>query len=482
MYVEFDPSRAVSGPSVLTYKALIIGQILSSGTKYDATANAVGPFLVSDSDTVGKMCGFGSQLHRMAIAWFAANKFTQLFIIGLKDASSSKATGSIAFSGTSTASGAVYAYINGTLVPVAVTSGMTADAIGTALASAINAISSLPVTAVNTTGTVAITAKNAGSIGNQIDIRLNYNFGEELAAGITGTITALSSGSVDPSLADAISIMGDEWYNVIVGSYTDNTNQSAMETELTARFGPLQQIDGVYISSRRGTLSDLVTYGDGKNSPHVTIISNGGKTGKGRPSWSPEVASAYAAQIALEGAADPARPLQTLELIGILPEEINERFDSSENNQLLYAGISTTTIDAGGKVRIQRAITQYQKNEVGADSIAYLDVETMLTLMYLRYSFRNTILTKYPRAKLADDGVGVNPGQQIITPKVGKAEAISIFRQWEGMGLVENIGQFKRDIVCRRSTTDPNRLEWILPPDLVNQFRVGAASIQFILG
>jgi len=101
--------------------------------------------------------------------------------------------------------------------------------------------------------------------------------------------------------------------------------------------------------------------------------------------------------------------------------------------------------------------------------------------MYLRYDFRTQILTRYPRAKLADDGVQVGPGQQVMTPKLGKAEAINIFRGWEFLGLCENVAQFKQDLVCVRSTTDPNRLEWLLPPDLMNQFRVGAAVIQFLL-
>jgi len=153
----------------------------------------------------------------------------------------------------------------------------------------------------------------------------------------------------------------------------------------------------------------------------------------------------------------------------------------TENNSLLYDGISTFTVDSGSVVRIQRAISMYQKNGVGADDIAYLDVNTLLTLMYMRYDFRNTILTKYPRAKLADDGVRVGPGQQVMTPKLGKAEAIAIFRRWEYLGLAENITQFKNDLQCVRSISDPNRLEWILPPDLINQFIVGAAQIQFLL-
>ena len=101
--------------------------------------------------------------------------------------------------------------------------------------------------------------------------------------------------------------------------------------------------------------------------------------------------------------------------------------------------------------------------------------------MYLRFTFRNRILARYPRHKLANDGTRFGAGQKIITPKLGKAEAVAWFREMEELGLVENFDQFKTDLVVERPSTDPNRLNFLLPPDLINQFVVGAASIQFRL-
>lgn len=481
MAVEFDSSRAYQGAAILNYQALLIGQILSTGSKYDANANAVGPFRVTSADQMAQYAGNGSMLHRMAKAWFANNRITELYFIGMKDNDTTKATGSIAFTGPATAAGTISATINGELIQVSVAASDTATTIGAALASVVTAKTSLPVTAAAVTGTVTFTAKNAGTPGNLIDIRLNYNSGEELPAGVGATITPMASGATDIALSDAIALMGEEWYNIIVSAYYDTTNLTAIEAEMSSRFAGLRMIDGMYVFSRRGTLSDLSTFGNGRNSPHVTCMHNGGVTGVGGPTWPPELAAMYGAQLALEGAADPNRGFQTLELKGALPPAIAERFNIEEQNSLLFDGVSTFTVDRSNVVRIQRAISMYQRNAAGADDIAYLDVTTLLTLMYLRYSFRNHILTKYSRAKLADDGTQVGPGQQIITPSIGKAEAISVFRKWQLLGLVENIDQFKRDLVCVRSTTDPNRLEWILPPDLINQFLVGAANIQFLL-
>jgi len=481
MYVEFDPSRAFQGPSVLQYKGLLIGQCTSSGTKYNVSAAAVGPFLIRSADQAALYFGKGSQIHRMAIFWFQNDRVTPLYAIALNDSASGvPAVGSFAFSGTATAAGEVSAYIDGERISIGVAVGDTAATVATAMVAAMS--DSLPVSGVVATATVNLTAKNDGTPGNDIDLRLNYQDGEELPAGITCVVTAMSIGASDIDIADAIDLLADEWYNIIVAPYTDATNLTLIEAELASRFGYMRMIDGLYICSRRGTLSSLSSFGNGRNSPHISCMENGGVTGVGSPTWSCEVAAAYAAQVSKEGQADPARPFQRLQMVGVLPPAVTERFTLEDRNVLLFDGIATCLTDAGGKVRIERAITMYQTNDAGAADIAYLDVNTLLTLMYLRYDFRNRILTKYSRAKLADDtDINFGPNQQIITPKIGKAEAIAIFRSWQELGLVENIDQFTNDLICYRPDSDPNRLDWVLPPDLINQFRVGAATIQFLL-
>lgn len=472
VYVEFDSSRAFQGPSILRYKVLLVGQILGTGIRAQLNLDKVTSYAQATS-----LYGAGSQLARMFKAFFDNNKISDVYGVGLDDAGAGvDATGSIVLGGTVSATGSLVAYIGGVRIAVAATNAMTANELGEALENAVNADTGLPVTANNVAGTVTFTAKNAGEAGNDIDLRVNYNAGEELPSGITCSVNVMSGGANNPALQDVIDILGDEWYNIICAPYYDATNLTAIETELTSRFGPLRMIDGEYITSRRGSVGTLSSWGNGRNSKHVICMHS-----QGVPCYVPEFASALAGQTAKEAQADPARPFQTLELVNILPPVVTDRFTLAENNSLLYDGVSTFYVDNGGKVRIQRLITMYQTSALGAEDIAYLDANTLFTLMFLRYDFRNQILSRYPRAKLADDGVQVGPGQQVMTPKLGKSEAINIFRGWETLGLVENIDQFKNDLVCVRSITDPNRLEWILPPDLINQFRVGAATIQFLL-
>lgn len=470
IYVEFDPSRAFQGPSVLKYKNLLIGQRVSGGLRPKLILDRITSY-----DQASQLYGNGSQLARMFKAWFQNNRVSEVYGISLDDAGAGvSASGSFVLGGTASADGSLVVYIGGERIPVAVTSGMTANQIGIALVAALS--TRLPVTGSNSVGTVNITARNKGEAGNDIPLMVNYNPGEELPTGITLSITQMSGGANNPVIQDAIDVIGDEWYNIICAPYVDVTNLAAIEAEMADRFGYVRMIDGMYITSKRASLGTLSSFGNSRNSPHVNCFHS-----YGVPTSSFEFAASVAGQLSKEGQADPARPFQTLELVGVLPPVIASRFTMTENNSLLYDGISTFYVDNGGKVRIQRAITMYQKNPSGADDTAYLDVNTMLTLMYLRYDFRTKILTKYPRAKLADDGVQVGPGQQVMTPKIGKAEAINIFRGWETLGLVENISQFKNDLIVTRSIQDPNRLDFILPPDLMNQFLVGAATIQFLL-
>ncbi|MDR1521128.1 MAG: hypothetical protein LBU23_13450 [Planctomycetota bacterium] len=65
--------------------------------------------------------------------------------------------------------------------------------------------------------------------------------------------------------------------------------------------------------------------------------------------------------------------------------------------------------------------------------------------------------------------------------RIAKAECIVKARDWEERGLVENVEQFKDELIVERNASDPNRLDFLVPPDLMNQFIVGAVKIQFYL-
>ena len=467
-YIEFDNTRAVQGLPAIWHRILVIGQRLTAGT----VAAGVPTQILSPTQAEG-MFGRGSMLATMLAALKAANTYTECWAVALDDnGAGATATGTVVFTGSPTESGTLNLYIAGQQVQTGIVSGATATAIATAVAAAINADTSLPVTATAATGTVTLTARHKGELGNSLDVRLNYYVGEVTPKGLTVTITALAGGTANPDLQTAITAIGDEQYHTIIQPYTDSSNLGKIETLMSARFGPMVQKEGHCFTAASGTHGALVTLGNGRNSPHLTIM------GAGKSPTPPYVWAAVAGAVdAYEP--DPARPRQTLQMVGVLAPV--DPYTRDERNLHLYAGISTTIVDAGGRVLIERLITTYKTNAFGVADISYLDIEKLRTVAYLRFSVRSRIALKYPRHKLANDGTQFGAGQAIVTPKTIRAELIALFIDWEEAGLVEGREQFKRDLIVQRSGTDQDRLDAIIPPNVVNQFRVFAGQVQFRL-
>ena len=469
--VSFDNSAAVQGAAMLPVNALLIGQKIAAGT---AVAGVT--YLVTSADDVRILGGVGSHIHRMAMKWFNTNNLTPTHITVLADAAgSAAATNAIPLTGTATAPGELPLYLDGVRYAVSVATGDLAATVGAALATLINLDTAASVTAAFATGVLTLTAKNKGVTAGDVGIVVAYYPGEMVPSGLTvGTITT-TPGTGEPDVTAALAAVGDAWYNILCSSYSDGTNMAKIETFLESQAGPTIQRDGEYYFAKKDTLSNLVTFGTdtARNCQYVVAIA-----GTGCPESVTNIAAAEAAMVALSITDDPAVPLHRMKL-DLLPAPPSSRFTMSERNILAQSGISTLRHDNG--VQTDATVTMYLKNSAGASDISYQYQNTIFILMNLRYTFVQRILLKYSRAKLADSAERVASGQQIITPDLGKAEAVSWFLQMEEAGQVEDLKQFKKDLVCRRSTTNPNRLEWILPPNLINQFIVGSADLQFRL-
>lgn len=471
VFVEFDSSRATQGPVLLRYKVLAIGQRLSTGTK--AALDLVP--ITSAAQATGYF-GAGSQLAAQCAAILANNDLIELWAIAVADPAGAVATGTFTVGGSVTAAGTLVAYVAGRRFAVAVHLGDSTGTIAAALSAAINTDTNLPATAGVSGSVVTITSRHAGTCGNDIDLRLNYLDGEALPTGITCAVVVMASGSLAPTISAVFPILGDSWFNVWAISQVDATNLTAIETELVDRFGPFRALDALAIAASYGTHSSMVTLGLSRNCPHLSILP---ATKEPTPPW--EKAAAAAGRVSQSAQADPARPFKTLPLVGILPPSRKDRFTVTERNTLLFSGIATTTVGDDGVVRLERLITTYKTNAAGASDEAYLDATVPLALSYIRYDWRTRMLLKYPRHKLADDGTRFGAGQPIMTPGIGRAEAIAFFRDWEALGIVEGFEQFKRDLLVERNAQNPSRLDFLLVPNLINGLQVMGTQVSFLL-
>lgn len=441
--------------------------------------------IMPSANQAKKLSGRGSQLARMVESYRGVDAFGELYVIACDEAGT-QATGSLTIAGTAQESGTLCVYVGTTQIQSTVILSDTANNIAVSLCDAINRHVDLPVTASVTqnesNGVITLTAKNKGLNGNHIPLCMNYYGsvgGEQTPSGLNITIKAMSGGTGSPDLNLVIATMGDKLFDFIAFPYSDASSLAAMNVEMndtTGRWGYARQLYGHVYTAKVGTLSDLVAFGDTLNYQHITVSG-----------YEPTIQTGIDELVAMRTARnavyirnDPARPTQTGELNGALAAPASSQFTLTEQQSLLSHGIATAYA-SGNRVLIQRDITTYQKNSYGVADNAYLDSETLHTLAYVLRNLKSIITSKYPRHKLANDGTRFGAGQAIITPSIAKAEINAAYRQLELLGLVENFEVFKKHLIVERNATDPNRLDVLYPPDLVNQLRIFAVLAQFRL-
>lgn len=428
--------------------------------------------------------GDDSMVAQMVEKLLVADPTADLYVIAQDEpAAGVAATGSITVTGPASGDGTIYLYIGGQKVEVAVSNGDTDSVIAAAIAAAITAISTLPVTASAALAVVTLDAIHKGEYGNTIDVRANYlgsAGGEVLPSNVGLTIVEPAGGTSAPALATSIAAISDDDFEVIAFPYTDATSLAAIKADMAddaaGRWGPLRQLYGHVVACHQDTVVNLVTKGNANNDPHITIF---GATN--HLALVHEIAATAAGRIMASVRNHPARPFQTLTMPGILAPASADRHTKTERQTLLLNGIATMLVDASATVRIERAITTYQLDAFSNPDTAFLDSQTLFTNGYLLRAIRGMTEGKYGRHILVNDGTRVDPNVAAVSPGVIAGELVALYRQWERQAIVENEEDFVANLEVVRSGTDPNRLDITFPPDLANQLRITALSLRFRL-
>ena len=216
-YAEMDNSKA--GTYQATYRTLLIGQI--TNPLFQDVNKAV---YVSSVAQARSKFGPGSQLAQMVEAYLENNTSVEVYALPIADpASGTAASGSITVSGSSFGAGVLSLYVYDQVVQVGVSESDSASTLATAIAEAINANETLPITAEASEETVTLSAKHKGVIGNDTILGLNLGGeanGEETPAGVTININAMSGGAGNPEIDEAIANLGEEQYDFVVSGFT----------------------------------------------------------------------------------------------------------------------------------------------------------------------------------------------------------------------------------------------------------------------
>lgn len=456
-YLEFNTKLAVRTLPANTQRVIMVAQQLPSCS---APLQAVQ--IYSDEEAAA-LCGRGSQAHLMARAAITANPYLDLTLLPIDDAGAGiAARGSLALSGTATGRGVLSVSVGHAAVSVAVAGGDSAAEAASALAEALNAETDLPVEAAagegENAGTVTLTAKNAGALGNGIALGFVGS-----APGLSGALSPMTGGQVDPDPADALAAVFASDYNIYCLPWAAQEQLTALRDHLDGVSHPLEQRGAVGVAAHTGTLAQASTLAGQINSGRVSLACL-----PGTASLAAEVAAAYAAVMA--GEEDPARPLNTLALKGIAVPAVERRLSRTEQETALKNGVTPLEAGPGGTVQIVRSVSTYTVDAQGVNDVSLLDITTIRTLDYTRKAVRERISLRFPREKLSSR-----------TADKVRSEILDVLRKMEELEILEEVEANADGVIVERDLQDVNRLNARIPADVVNGLHIFAGRIDLLL-
>ena len=395
-------------------RILIIGQLLSAGSA------STGDLKTDIKTELEFNTLFGAKSHIAKMGRSAVKNLSisrnrpKIDAIGLADNGSAvAAAGQIAFTGTSTAVGTLIFYIDSkskasNKITLSVAVGDTAADLGTALETAINALTDVNFNSSDTTGTVAITSLNGGTVGNTIGIEVSGT-----VAGISVALTAFTSGATDPVITSIFDVIDGIRYTSFVWPYSYGLTTLTDLTE--ARFNVDNKIiDGLGISCIEDTYANINTAADALNLKTMCLIGNKtvSKTTKvsGAILESPDVvASQFAAYRELRltiasntssivtnrlnqgGSFFGAIPYHNTPFVNLPAIPLSHDFTDTEALELFNSAITLISNNPANTILIcGEAVSTYKTNDLGAPDVTFKYINYFDTLTLVReYIFNN---------------------------------------------------------------------------------------------
>jgi phage tail sheath gpL-like len=467
---------AATAASVNNQPLALAGQVLARKIcligSYDPAKTTIEDNVLKQAlspEQVGAVTGFGSMLHRLAVRAFQGSQGIECWYVPQpENDTTAKAAGSVAFTGTSTEAGSLFAYIAGIpLNPIAVPVGTTHTALATLLYNAINAVKELPVVATNeTAGTTTITAKTSGTYGNDITVSLNWGLKEELPAGLTAACTDCTGGSGDPDIDDGLAALGsgdalnEKWFTDIVCGYGRETD--AVLNAISTYNGTGNELEGCYAKlihrpfraffgnvDGETDFADLLTAGDARKTDRTNICWAVPTS----PNHPAELAAWLCGRLALLHNIRPEEPPVDLNVGWVIAGlSSSERWSNEYDNRDLAvkAGISTSMVK-NGVVTIQDVVTYYHPDEVPSASNGYRwarDIAIVQNLLNTVYNAFNS--PKWKGCTIVADVTRVKNSyskQKVRDINSVNQELISLIDIFEERAWIYQ-GQFSKDLVA----------------------------------
>lgn len=473
-FLYFGVDNSLAGFFQSSTRALIVGQM----DEAFGTATASQAIQVFNNEDY--LFGVGSMITQMIRAYRKNNGTAEIWALPVADAGT-KSVWTVTISGASPDQAEIVSLlVAGETYQVNALPTDDSAAIASKLVSSINDNPRAPVLATLVGSVVTLTAKHAGEAAGSIDVRAEYrrrNITLPATIGVAVAQTVVGAGN--PDCSAAVANLAEEPFEWVAFPYLDSNNLTAISNEYndtSGRWSGMRQLYGHIFSTMDATTANRIALGQSLNSQHLSIPT---LYKSPTPAYLIAAAVAGKAQLHLSDAPELSRPLQTIKLECVMPPEIADVDDKTTRQVLYYNGLGGFAVSRDGSVMIDRLLTTYHTNAWGADDNSYLDVQILAQLMYMIRYINAKKTQVFPRHSLKNDGEYLPPGSYTATPAIVKPYLAAWGEELGRLNVIEDVERFISLISIGRNPNDPNALDMIIRPDLVNQYRIGKILVQF---
>lgn len=459
---KIDFGRNVRGLAGMPRRLLLIGHDIPS----QGEMQRLRPMQVSTLSEAMALAGRYSMLFGMwAAAYSNADKGLPIDIMAVAmpdgEWAQSRPVVSLSSGATAAEAGEVMFYVHGLRASVSVTTDDTPTSIASNLVAAINALGNLlqvhaSVPADAEPGEFKLAARWSGASGNDIDLRGTYYDDDRLPSNVVLTIPAMSGGTLNPDLSNIANALAGYRATEIVCPWLDSTTLTALEAELTARWGHANMSDGQALTVMRGTSTAVKSWMTDRNSEQchtVPVLDDCTNP------W--QTAAMVAAGIESIAASDPSMHYLGRQLVGYMGPRRGAGYTEDERNDMLKAGLSPLEVAADGTATIGRMVTHYTHNTQGADDKSRRELPWVKFMSYYRWYTVTQFRLQYSSGwKLDPSATEPIPGVPIMTAALAVETMVGNYTQLIKAGFVQQDLQAYIDSV-RAEIDAPNCLVMI---------------------
>lgn len=519
VYLNVILGGSPSSPGTQAIKILLMGNKMGTVVSGSAptialpagTVATATPVALSSSDDAGTYFGLGSEVHDMARAVFAQYPNATLYGVAVAEGGGAYASVVCTFATTATAAFTIRLRVCGEVIDVPVNTGDTATVIGTAVCTAVNAVTWLPYYAQFVLGAVTFTAKCNGPRGNDLVVLASFVSSAGTETPITtssttspGATTGIFSGGTDvgglyhfsggttqDSFAAALSAIAAVRYNRIVGSCTDATNIGRISTHISSQSSISTQ------KREQGVVASLASAGS------ATTLATGVNAARMQVCWhynSLVPACMVAAQVcaarvngdALTGVAsplpgenaDPDANLSGVQLVSIpMQNAVDDQPTATEVEETLNNGLTVVgaSVARPGYGVLTRSITSLSLIN-GLQNYAVLDTGYVTVCDYVADGEQAALAVRYAGFKLGSNDVNGDPPKAplVTTPQQIRASVLLDLKGYESQGIIRDVDVNAPLLVVEANALVAGRVDMDIPVEVTPWLTILAGNVRQI--